>query len=174
MASHIIELATNYKMEPAGGLHRYAITVDGKHAVYLQGVWVSRMYELLQGKGNRLNCYQGVNFVLRGTTRFDGEGSRHMLPKGKELPYAEVTGTTPVPMGIQWLTKNKEGPYKDFAPDHLHSAVLLTTGREQDAILFEIPGYEFAARLTTLADVHAREMDKENEYISVHRHFYRE
>jgi len=161
-------------MEPAEGLHRYEITEGGKHVLFLQGAWVSRMYELLRGKGNRLNCYQGVNFVLRGTTRFDGEGGRQMLSKGKELPYAEVTGTTPVPMGIQWVTKNKEGPYKDHAPDHLHSAVLLTTGPESDAILFEIPGYAFSARLTTLADVHAREMNKENEYISVHRHFYRE
>lgn len=168
-----MQSSISYTFEPSIDHHSFSLKHDGVEVASLKGDWAERVYQLSQGEGNDLNCYQAASYILNGTTAFDGPLENETQVKGADVSYADVSAQKVVPMGIQWVTKNVTERNPEESLDHLHSAILLTTGPEDTAIVFEIPGYHYAARFATLAEVHAREMQKANAYQTVRRHFYR-
>ena len=168
----LIILPTPYDLKPTDDAGGFEVTMDGVSVISLKETWASRMYVLHANGGYPLNCYQASNFILTGSNEFDGALQNEMLEQGGALSYEDAINKLHLPIGIQWLTKNSDGRENDNELDHLHSAVLISTGSAEEALVFEIPGYGYKARIAALAEVHARETAKANEYQTVTRHFY--
>lgn len=162
----------SYSFLPSNAPHTFSLLDNGIQVASLEGDWADRLYQLTQGDGQELNCYQGANYVLTGSADFDGPLQNETQVQGTDLSYADAISTLIPPIGIQWITKNITERNPEESLEHLHSAILLTTGSEESAIVFEIPGYHYAPRFAPLAEVHAREMEKANAYQTVRRHFY--
>lgn len=162
----------SYTFEPSIDHHSFSLKHDGVEVASLEGDWAERLYQLSQGEGTDLNCYQAASYVLNGTTAFDGPLENETNVQGSEILYKNIIQEMSLPIGIQWITKNMTERNPEGSLDHLHSAVLVTAGPEESAIIFEIPGYHYPARFATLSEVHAREMQKANVYQTVRRHFY--
>lgn len=174
MPPPLIILPTPYDLTPTDAEDGFCVTMNGEPLCTISGAWAKRMYALHMSGGYPLNCYQGSNYVLTGSNEFDGVLHNEMREQGDPLSYNEAITAFDIPMGVQWLTKNSDNRERDNELDHLHSAVLIAAGPEEEALVFEIPGYGYKARIATLAEVHAREMAKTNAYQTVTRHFYNE
>lgn len=163
---------SSYALVPLAAPSSFSLMQNGVPIAMLEGDWAERLYQLSQGEGTDLNCYQAASYILNGTTAFDGPLENETNVQGSEVLYKNIIQEMSLPIGIQWITKNMTERNPEGSLDHLHSAVLVTAGSEESAIVFEIPGYHYPARFATLSEVHAREMQKANAYQTVRRHFY--
>jgi hypothetical protein len=172
MEHDVRTLPSRYLLLPGAVADCYAIATAEATVVEIHGEWATRMYQLLQGKGDTLNCYQGANVVLNNTATFGGKRGNQMLMKGEEIPYQKALDRFGMPMGVQWGSTNMLDRNPRQFVSHIHSAVVIAGDTEDQAIAFEIPGYAFAARITTLKEVQERIASSRADFLVLHQHFH--